>query len=107
LVKQELISKPYTIEKGNQYEIIHYPTHPDHFYDVHRIDFSNKVNFKTNDQCHVMMLVEGEAITVKTKSGKAHRFNYAETFVIPADAKEYEIINEGETKAKVIKAFIK
>ena len=41
-VQQELISKPYTVEKNDQYELIHYPTHPDHFYDVHRIDFSQE-----------------------------------------------------------------
>jgi predicted NBD/HSP70 family sugar kinase/mannose-6-phosphate isomerase class I len=106
-VEQELICKPYTIENSDSYELVHYPTHPDHFYDVHRVDFSHQVSLKTNNQCHVMMLVEGASIMVKTKNGKAYRFNYAETFVIPADAEEYEIINEGETKAKVIKAFIK
>ncbi len=106
-VAQELVSKPYVLEHNEQYELIHYPTHADHFYDVHRIDFSEKVSLKTNDQCHVMMLVEGASITVKTKDGKAQRFNYAETFVIPADAEAYEMINEGETMARVIKAFIK
>jgi predicted NBD/HSP70 family sugar kinase/mannose-6-phosphate isomerase class I len=106
-VKEELVSKPYTIEKNNAYELVHYPTHHDHFYDVHRIDFSDKAKFKTNNQCQVLMLVEGQSILVKTKNGKAYRFNYAETFVVPANAEEYEIINEGGNRAKVIKAFIK
>ena len=106
-VKHELISKPYTIEQNEQYELIHYPTHTDHFYDVHRIDFLQKVSVKTNQQCHVLMLVEGSSIIVKTKRGKAQRFNYAETFVISAGAEEYEMINEGGDRAKVIKAFIK
>lgn len=106
-VMSELISAPYTLESNEEYELIHYPTHADHFYDVHRIDFSNKVSIETNNQCHVLMLVEGESIIVKTKNGKSLRFNYAETFVIPANAEAYEITNDGAGKARVIKAFIK
>ncbi|MEO8416253.1 MAG: class I mannose-6-phosphate isomerase, partial [Ginsengibacter sp.] len=106
-VKNELISKPALIEKNEQYEVVHLPTHAEHFYDVHRIEFLNDANIKTNNQCHVLMLVEGDSILVKTKDGAQKKFNYAETFIIPAAAKEYQLINPGKVRVKVIKAFIK
>jgi predicted NBD/HSP70 family sugar kinase/mannose-6-phosphate isomerase class I len=106
-VKKELISAPKVIAENDQYQIVHLPTHAEHFYDVHRIEFTGKIILNTNDQCHVLMLVEGSSIKVKTKNGEEQQFNYAETFVVPAAAREYELINDGKSIAKVIKAFIK
>ncbi|MEP7251491.1 MAG: ROK family protein [Ginsengibacter sp.] len=106
-VKSELISQVRLIEKNDQYELFHLPTHAEHFYDVHRLEFMNDAFIKTNDQCHVLMLVEGTAVMVKMSQGVERQFNYAETFIIPAAAKEYQLINLGKSTAKVIKAFIK
>lgn len=106
-VKEELISKQTLLEAGDDWQVIHLATHADHFYAVHRIEFSGKVKVQTANQCHILMLVEGSSVSVKTKNGKVHRFSYAETFFIPAAAEEYEVINEGTTGAKLIKAFIK
>lgn len=106
-VQQELISKPSVIEQGDDYELIHLPTHAEHFYDVHRLDFDHKVNVATADNCHVMMLVEGEAVLLETANGTKHKFAYAETFVVPAAAKSYTLTNLGKSKARVIKAFLK
>jgi predicted secreted hydrolase len=106
-VKKELISAPKVIAENDQYQIVHLPTHAEHFYDVHRIEFTGKIILNTNDQCHVLMLVEGSSIKVKTKNGEEQQFNYAETFVVPAAAREYELVNDGKSIAKVIKAFIK
>jgi len=49
-----------------------------------------------NNKCFVMMVVEGESVTAKTKTGKEKRFNYAETFIIPAAAWEFELVNNGK-----------
>jgi hypothetical protein len=106
-VKDELISKPQIIEEGPGYSLVHLPTHAEHFYDVHRIDFDNEVQVETKNCCHVMMLVEGETVLVETADGSSMVFAYAETFVIPAAAKRYKLTNLGKNGAKVIKAFLK
>ena len=106
-VQQELISKQTIIEQGDNWQLIHVPTHAEHFYDVHRIEFDDRVTVETNDCCHVMMLVEGESITVETADGSTHHFAYAETFVIPAAAVSYKLTNKGSGRAKVIKSFLK
>lgn len=106
-VKSELISKPQTIEQGKGYQLVHLPTHSEHFYDVHRLDFETEVEVENGNCCHVMMLVEGEKIRIETADGTKQTFAYAETFVIPAAAESYRITNLGTNPAKVIKAFLK
>jgi len=106
-VKNELISKPAVIEKGQDWELIHLPTHAEHFYDIHRIDFDSSVTIQTDNVCHILMLVEGTTITVQTPDGAGLGFYYAETFVVPASAKSYTLTNTGQGRAKVIKAFVK
>lgn len=106
-VKAELISRPKLLTKGGDWQIIHLPTHEDHFYDIHRIEFATQVIVDTKDVCHILMLVEGSSVEVITADGTSRLFNYAETFVIPAGAKSYTLINKGNTPAKAVKAFVK
>jgi predicted NBD/HSP70 family sugar kinase/mannose-6-phosphate isomerase class I len=106
-VREELFSKPQILEEGKDWRIIHLPTHAGHFYDVHRIEFLQDIDIETNNQCHVLMLVEGSSVLVKTKNGAIQVFHYAETFVIPAAAGAYQLINQGSTEIKLIKAFVK
>lgn len=107
VVQEELISVPRVIETGDQYRLVHLQTHREHFYDVHRIEFLDTVTVISNNSCHVLMLVEGTSIIVRTNNGVERRFNYAETFIIPAAARSYQLINKTGKTAKVIKAFIK
>jgi mannose-6-phosphate isomerase class I len=106
-VEQELISTPQIIEEGDGYQIVHLPTHPAHFYDVHRLDFHGSVEVETNGSCHSMSLVEGESVILETECGHRTHFNYAETFVIPAAARKYRLIAPDGEHVKVIKVFFK
>lgn len=106
-VINELISKQTVIEKGAGWQLVHCPTHAAHFYDVHRLEFSSRIPVPTNNTCHVLMLVEGSSVTVETGNGAKATFNYAETFVVPAAAGSYSLVNNGTGTAKVVKAFCK
>jgi mannose-6-phosphate isomerase class I len=106
-VQQELISHPIMLSSTNDTKIIHLPTHPQHFYDVHRLEFETEIEVELNDSCHVLMIVEGQLVQVETAAGVKSIFCYAETFVIPAAAGSYRLINKGNSQLKVIKAFLK
>lgn len=107
VVQQELISKPICIDNGMDWQIIHLPTHAEHFYDVHRLEFKTSIIIDTDEKCHVLMLVEGTSVILTSMDGVNTIFQYAETFVIPANAGRYKLINGGDQLIKIIKAFIK
>ena len=106
-VEQELISTPVVIEEGPGWQREHLPTHPAHFYDVHRFRFEDTLDVRTAGSCHVLSLVEGSSVRVETAEGLTPRFAYAETFVIPAAAERYRLVNEGDGPAMAVCAFVK
>jgi mannose-6-phosphate isomerase class I len=105
-VKQELVSKPAVIAKGDNWQLIHVPTHRKHFYDVHRVEFSGEVELTTDGSCQVMSLVEGRTVILES-GGLRQQFNYAETFVVPAAAEKFKLIAGEDGPVKVVKAFMK
>ncbi|WP_104382383.1 class I mannose-6-phosphate isomerase [Sphingobacterium sp. HMA12] len=107
VVKDTLLSKPAVYTIDTQASKIHLPTHEDHFYDVYRYEFADEVKIETKGQCHIMMLVEGEAVELTTANGMKKTFHYAETFAIPAAAHSYSLRNLGTVQAKVIQSFVK
>lgn len=106
-VQDELIAKPVLLKDGIGWQLYHLPTHPAHLYDVHRYHFAKSVEIQTMNKCHVISLVEGKKIMVKTKTGRSRVFSYAETFIIPAAAESYTVFNETQGEAILVIAFVK
>jgi len=106
-VTAELISRPRLAAAGDGWQCYDLPTHPEHLYGVRRYEFRDRVRIETRGACHVMSLVEGTSITLETAAGRRQRFNYAETFVVPAAAESYTLINHGPQLAKVVQSFVK
>jgi mannose-6-phosphate isomerase class I len=105
-VKEELISRPIFLEAQKGYELYHLPTHQQHLYDVHRYVIKTEVNVLTDGKAHVLSLVQGQQIAIIV-DGDSFIYSYAETFVVPAAAKEYTIRNLRDAPVMVVKAFIK
>ena len=106
-VPETLIAQPEIEASGKDWEKIHLETHQDHFYDIYRYEFENEVSVETNNQCHLLMLVEGDSIHLNVNGCEPRTFNYAETFAVPAAAEKYRLINTGDKKAKVVVSFVK
>lgn len=106
-VQQELVSTPAILSQGEGWKIIHLPTHLEHFYDVVRIEFDHRVEWRTQGSPLVMNLVEGGPVEIRTPNGRRLRVNYAETVVVPAAAGHCKYVNLGGQPAKVVVAYLK
>ncbi|MDN3493533.1 ROK family protein [Winogradskyella bathintestinalis] len=105
-VQEEYISKETIIDEGIGYKTKRLSMHSKHFYELFRFEFNDEIEINTNNQCHILNLVEGSKIKVITGE-KSMIIQYAETFVIPAKTKQYKMINLGSSEAKVIQSNVK
>jgi len=105
-VARELVPGPTAIRRGAgfaEYAIGH---HPDLFFAVHRLHVDDVADDDTRGRFHVLNLVDGDEVLIRTGSGREHRLAYAETIVVPAVVGAYSVVRTGRLPAKVVKAFV-
>jgi len=106
-IRREFIAHPQVLSRGEGWELVHLPTHAEHFYDVHRFDFTTTVEVHTAGSPHVLNVVEGSSVVLETPGAPAQRFAFAETFVVPAAAEFYRLHSDTGGPVRVVKAFLK
>ncbi|CAF1194413.1 unnamed protein product [Adineta ricciae] len=95
----QLCCQPRTEKlEPNRYEEQHLPTHNLHLYDVQRLiiepNQSVEIKRSTENRFHLCMLVEGNRIEIEfdyNQEKQTRRFNYIETFLIPAAIQQYTL----------------
>lgn len=98
----ELIATPKVTEKGPDWQIVDLPTHSQHFYKIQRLEFDSLVPINTNNRCLVMILVEGDEITV---NGTV--YYSLESFICPATAGQLLLVNNSSSRAFVLIVSLK
>ncbi len=115
LVSRELVTRPVVVEDGEGWRLVHLPTHGEHFYDVHRFEIDGSPDpagdhapwHQTDGSPLVLNLVAGCPLRVETLNGASLGCHYAETFIIPASAGAYRLVNEGAGQTMVVRASLK
>lgn len=111
-VPKNLINQFEKVDEGEGWVEEKTGLHNSQFIETRRHWFSKPVTHKANGSVTVFNLVEGEQaiITSPDNQFKPFTVNYAETFIIPANIREYVIAPAGESEGKeiaTIKAFIR
>jgi len=79
------------------------------YYKVHRLEFTRKIDDDTKGKFHILTLVEGEKVIVKSQEypERQYELHYTETVIIPACLGRYSVINLGKGFCKLTKALLK
>jgi hypothetical protein len=105
-VTSELVPRPTPVRGGTGFAEYAIGRHPELFFAVNRLDIYDVADDDTLGRFHVLNLVEGDEILLRTVSGREHRLAYAETIVVPANVGAYSLARTGRSPAKVVKAFV-
>ncbi|MBR3145163.1 MAG: class I mannose-6-phosphate isomerase [Clostridia bacterium] len=110
-VEKNLVNGGYRVvrEKGDAKEVVVGECDKLYF-SLRNLIFGDYMDDNTNGDFHVLSLVDGEDVTVRSKKDPSLKFDmkYLDIVVVPADFGEYEIINnKPETWTTIHKTLLK
>jgi mannose-6-phosphate isomerase class I len=100
-VYSEAVQQPRTVRKGEGFEEFIVGEHDLIYFSLRNVKFVDKYEDDTKGRFHVLSLVNGEQVMVRslTDPNRFYTQNYLDIIVVPADMGPYEVINmyEGTT----------
>lgn len=107
-VARELVQEPRLLRSGDGWHEDMIGTLEEMFYEVRRyaLDPGAVADDDTAGRFHVLNVVEGEGVEIRTAAGDRHALAYAETLTVPAAVGAYRIAACGGA-AKVVKALVR
>ncbi|MFD4633525.1 class I mannose-6-phosphate isomerase [Streptomyces sp. NPDC058284] len=108
-VARDLVQEPRTLRAGPGWREELLGALDEMFYEVrrHALDEGAVADDDTAGRFHVLNVVEGEGVMVRTAAGERHTLYRAETLTVPAAVGPYELAALGETPVKVVKALVR
>lgn len=100
-VRENIVQTPRTIRKGHDWEEYIVGEHALLYFSLRNVRFVTQYEDDTQGRFHVLALVDGERVMVRSKNNPSHFYiqNYLDIIVVPANLGPYEVINlvEGTT----------
>ena len=110
-VKRELLNQTKEVAIGDGWREERTGLHHSQFLETRRTWFTNAVTHNTEGNLHVLNLVEGEAVSVESPTGKFSpvEIHYAETFIVPASVGAYTIrpLRKPNEPSATIRAYLR
>jgi mannose-6-phosphate isomerase class I len=108
-VDKHLCKPSQLLEKGNGWEEYLVGEDPLVYYSCRQLFFDKKAEGNTQGRFHVIALVDGEHVTVRSKADPTlcYHLNYLDIVVIPASVGAYEIENDGNQPVVIYKVLVK
>lgn len=110
-VVRDLVQEPRTLRRGAGWREELLGALAEMFYEVRRHVLDGGAGAVADDDTegrfHVLNVVEGEGVVVRTAAGERHTLSYAETLTVPAAVGRYQLAAIGERPVKVVKALVR
>ncbi|GAA5193378.1 class I mannose-6-phosphate isomerase [Rugosimonospora acidiphila] len=107
-VAERLVQRPRVLEAGEGWHEELIGALPEMFFEVRRlrIEPGARAEQDTAGRFHILTLVEGERVMLRTEAGDEHPLRYAETIAIPAAVGKYAVQCLGADPARLVKANV-
>lgn len=108
-VENNLVNNIEIIHNGKDYLEEKTGLHELEFIETRRFTSSKKTYHQTINGVNMLNLVDGNAAVIESPNNQFEPFivHYAETFIIPANVKEYTITPTDGKEIKVLKAYVR
>lgn len=108
-VNARLCTEPRLIDSGDGWEEYLVGEDPLVYYSCRQLRFEKYCSGDVKDRFHVIALVDGEKVTVRSVSNPdlCYHLDYLDIVVIPNDVGKYEIVNEGQQPVVIYKVQVK
>jgi mannose-6-phosphate isomerase class I len=108
-VEENLVQKRRILREENGFTEYIVGEHDLIYFSLRNVVFGERYEDDTIDRFHVLVLVDGEQVLIRSKKNSAFFFRqkFLETVVIPACLGPYEVINEGTGIVTIHKTLLK
>ena len=107
--KDYIVQKPRLADKGEGWEEYIVGENEQLYFSLRRLEFEKRCEQKTDGKFHVLTLVDGEKIRVRSleKPERYYDASFMDLVVVPADLGAYEILNLGKEPIRVHKTLLR
>ncbi len=107
-IARDLIQQPRLLRKGPTWCEELLGALPEMFFQVRRLvlDGADHIEENTAGGFHVLTVVEGGGVLIRSDRGDEHVLSYAETMVVPAAVGVYRLSRIGSERVRLIKALV-